>query len=63
MKVGGFSEQVTVAGETSSVSLGATTAGGVVTTQQIAELPLNGRSFMQLATLQPGVIVSRAHGA
>ena len=31
-----------------------------MTTQQIAELPLNGRSFMQLATLQPGVIVSRA---
>ena len=60
MKVGGLTEQVTVAGETSSVSLGTTTAGGVVTTQQIAELPLNGRSFMQLATLQPGVIVSRA---
>ncbi len=42
------------------MSLGSTTAGGVVTTQQIAELPLNGRSFMQLATLQPGVVVSRA---
>ena len=60
LKIGGFSEQVTVAGETSTVSLGATTAGGVVTTRQIAELPLNGRSFMQLATLQPGVVVSRA---
>ena len=32
----------------------------VVSTTQIAELPLNGRSFMQLATLQPGVTVSRA---
>ena len=52
-------KQVTVAGETSNVSLGSTTSGGVVTTQQIAELPLNGRSFMQLATLQPGVITSR----
>ncbi len=60
LKVGGISERVTVAGETSTVSLGTTTAGGVVTTQQIAELPLNGRSFMQLATLQPGVVVSRA---
>jgi hypothetical protein len=59
MKVGGVEEQVTVTGETSSVSLGSTTAGGVVTTRQIAELPLNGRSFMQLATLQPGVITSR----
>jgi len=59
LKLGTFTEQVTVAGESSTVSLGATTVGGVVTTQQIAELPLNGRSFMQLATLQPGVVVSR----
>jgi len=59
MKLGTFTEQVTVAGETSTVSLGATTAGGVVSTKQIADLPLNGRSFMQLATLQPGVVVSR----
>ena len=43
MKIGGVTEQVTVTGETSSVSLGTTTAGGVVTTKQIAELPLNGR--------------------
>jgi carboxypeptidase family protein/TonB-dependent receptor-like protein len=60
LKVKGLTEQITVTGESSSVSLGTTTVGGVVTTQQIAELPLNGRSFMQLATLQPGVIVSRA---
>jgi Carboxypeptidase regulatory-like domain/TonB dependent receptor/TonB-dependent Receptor Plug Domain len=59
MGIGGVQEQVTVAGETSNVSLGSTTSGGVVTTKQIAELPLNGRSFMQLATLQPGVITSR----
>jgi hypothetical protein len=59
MQVGGHEETVTVAGETSSVSLGSTTAGGIVTTRQIAELPLNGRSFMQLATLQAGVITSR----
>src|SRR5205823_13789111 len=30
-----------------------------VSPTQIAELPLNGRSFMQLATLQPGVVMSR----
>ncbi len=59
MKVGAVTEQVTVAGETSLVELGASVVGGVVTTKQIAELPLNGRSFMQLATLQPGVAVSR----
>jgi hypothetical protein len=60
LKVGALTEKITVEGETTGVSLGTTTAGGVVTTHQIAELPLNGRSFTQLATLQPGVIVSRA---
>jgi hypothetical protein len=60
LKVGGFTDQVRVSGESAQVSLGTTAIGGVVTTRQIAELPLNGRSFMQLATLQPGVIVSRA---
>jgi Carboxypeptidase regulatory-like domain/TonB dependent receptor/TonB-dependent Receptor Plug Domain len=59
MRVGGVSEEVTVTGETSAVSIGSTTAGGLVTTKQIAELPLNGRSFLQLATLQPGVVTSR----
>ena len=59
MAVGALSESVTVSGETASIDLGLATAGGVVTTKQIAELPLNGRSFMQLATLQPGVVVSR----
>src|SRR5262249_59953215 len=39
--------------------LSSAVAGGVVSQTQIAELPLNGRSFMQLATLQPGVTVSR----
>jgi hypothetical protein len=62
MSVGQVSESVTVTGQSSLVDLSAAVVGGVVTTQQIAELPLNGRSFMQLATLQPGVSVSRSTG-
>jgi hypothetical protein len=38
-----------VAVETSNASL-----GQVITSQQVAELPLNGRDFVQLATLSPG---------
>jgi hypothetical protein len=60
LKLGAVSEQVTVQGAATNVELSSAVAGGVVTTTQIAELPLNGRSFMQLATLQPGVTVSRA---
>src|SRR3989454_3418764 len=60
LKVGALSEQVTVQGAATNVELSSTVAGGVVSATQIAELPLNGRSFMQLATLQPGVTVSRA---
>jgi Carboxypeptidase regulatory-like domain/TonB dependent receptor/TonB-dependent Receptor Plug Domain len=60
LKVGALAEQVTVQGAATNVELSSTVAGGVVSTTQIAELPLNGRNFMQLATLQPGVTVSRA---
>jgi Carboxypeptidase regulatory-like domain/TonB dependent receptor len=60
LKVGAVSEQVIVQGASTNVELSSTVAGGVVSTTQIAELPLNGRNFMQLATLQPGVTVSRA---
>jgi hypothetical protein len=59
MSVGQMSESVEVTGAATLLDLSGATVGGVVTTKQIAELPLNGRSFMQLATLQPGVSVSR----
>ncbi|HEV2986356.1 MAG TPA: carboxypeptidase regulatory-like domain-containing protein [Vicinamibacterales bacterium] len=63
LKVGNLTEQVTVQGAATNVDLSTPVAGGVVSTTQIAELPLNGRSFMQLATLEPGVTVSRATSA
>ncbi|MGH9386465.1 MAG: carboxypeptidase regulatory-like domain-containing protein [Vicinamibacterales bacterium] len=59
LAVGRVSENVTVVGDTALVDLSAAVVGGVVDTKQISELPLNGRSFMQLATLQAGVSVSR----
>lgn len=59
MKVGAVSETITVTGEVTMLDTRATAVGGLVSTKQIAELPLNGRNFMQLATLQPGVVVSR----
>ncbi len=54
---------LTPASVTSTVEVSATevavqtsnpTLGQVITSQQVAELPLNGRNFVQLATLTPG---------
>lgn len=56
------SEHVVVETAAGVLDLHATAAGGVVTRHQIDELPLNGRSFLQLGALQPGVIVSRGTG-
>ena len=55
LEVGQASEVVTI--ESSGVQLETQTGavGEVVTGQQVRELPLNGRSFVQLTQLQPGV--------
>lgn len=60
MQVGPSSESVTVEAATSQMEYERDTIDGVVTRQQIANLPLNGRNFLQLAELQPGVKVSPA---
>src|SRR5882724_10561939 len=55
LKVGAVSETVTV--EASPVAV-ETTSGdltGLIEGSQVSELPLNGRNFMQLVTLMPGV--------
>jgi carboxypeptidase family protein/TonB-dependent receptor-like protein len=60
MAVANVAEEVTVAG--TSLDVRTSAQGGVVSQQQIEALPLNGRNFLQLGALQPGVVVSRASG-
>jgi len=55
LQVGSNSEQVTVAASEVQVQTDNAALGEVVTGEQVRELPLNGRSFVQLTQLQPGV--------
>ena len=59
LEIGSQSETVVVSGDTSaSINTTDNKVDGVVSRQQIDSLPLNGRNFLQLASLQPGVRVS-----
>ncbi len=55
LEVGGATEQVTVTEEAPLVNTTTSSTSGVITEQQVKELPLNGRSFDQLITLNVGV--------
>jgi hypothetical protein len=56
LEVGGASEEVTVVGSgEAQIDRVENAVTGVVGTQQVQNLPLNGRNFLDLAQLQPGV--------
>ena len=55
MKVGGTTEKVEVSGQAEAVQLASSTISAVVNSTTVKELPLNGRSWTDLAALQPGV--------
>jgi len=58
MQVGGTKDVVTVEGVAPQINYENHSIEGVITRQKIEGLPLNGRSFMQLASIEPGVTVS-----
>ena len=53
--VGEATEEVTVVGGQPVIETDHATVGEVIDSKQVLELPLNGRKFLQLATLTPGV--------
>jgi Carboxypeptidase regulatory-like domain/TonB-dependent Receptor Plug Domain len=55
MKVGSVSQTVEVSTQAPDVELASSTINGSVSENTISQLPLNGRSWTDLATLQPGV--------
>ena len=62
MSIGAISEEVIVTGAAPLVENTSSEVSGLVDSQQIRDLPLNGRSFTELAVLQPGVVTARAAG-
>src|SRR5262249_45444111 len=60
LPVGEVSERVEVAATAALLKTDTSELGHVITNKQIAELPLNGRDYLQLARLIPGATPSRA---
>ena len=58
MQVGQSKEVVTVESASAQIEYDKNSIDGVVNREKIQDLPLNGRSFLQLAALEPGVTVS-----
>jgi hypothetical protein len=55
LKVGAQTMTVEVTGQAVAVNTEQPTVQGVLTANQIANLPINGRNFLDLAALEPGV--------
>ena len=56
LKLGESAQQVTVNADASLVGVTSANLGGLVGERQIKDLPLNGRSYDELLTLNPGVL-------
>ena len=58
LTLGETREVVTVEAATAQINYDSNTVQGLITRGNIQDLPLNGRSSLQLASLEPGVTVS-----
>ncbi|MSO21361.1 MAG: carboxypeptidase regulatory-like domain-containing protein, partial [Acidobacteria bacterium] len=59
LQVGRVEETVSVTAEAPLVNTTSGSLGGLVSEERVAELPLEGRSFMGLTLLQPGITQHR----
>jgi hypothetical protein len=60
MVIGSMTERVLVSGLAAPIQTEISSLGQVVSSQQITDLPLNGRDYIQLATLTTGVVSTRS---
>lgn len=62
LQVGSTTEQVEVTSEAAFLTTSSSTLAGVVESQQIEQLPLNGRNALQLEALEPGIVSTGTGG-
>ncbi|MBI4908959.1 MAG: TonB-dependent receptor [Acidobacteria bacterium] len=62
LRVGQVTEQLTVTGAAALLEVETASLGQVVTRKAISDLPLNGRNYITLGALSPGVIPQLATG-
>ena len=63
MEVGATSQEVVVTGEAPVVNTTTSSLGGLVNEERMSDLPLNGRNFIDLTLLQPGVSQNKNQGS
>ena len=59
LEVGAVQEQVDVSAAVQLIDSASAASGATVTPQQIKELPVNGRNYLDLLQLVPGVVINR----
>ena len=59
LKLGEMTSETTVVGEAPTIDLKSSSTGSVITGGQIEAIPLNGRSYVELTSLTPGVLINQ----
>jgi hypothetical protein len=59
MQIGGLNQTVEVNSAAPLLETSATSTGSTITTQQIEDMPINGRNYLDLLQLVPGVALNR----
>src|SRR4051812_18115612 len=63
LEIGSVKEQINITAETALIDSTSAATGATVTPQQITEMPVNGRNYLDLMQLVPGAVINRQANA